>query len=63
MAKSRRLDGKPETAADKRFFDLRISGYRGPIDQDGRPARWVGKGKNARIVNDKRFVPGKKRGR
>lgn len=34
---SRRVDGKPETAADKRFFDLRESGYRGPIDQDGRP--------------------------
>lgn len=34
--KSRRFDGKPETEADKRFFDLRASGYRGPIDQDGR---------------------------
>jgi hypothetical protein len=33
--KSRRVDGKPETEADKRFFDLRESGYRGPIDQDG----------------------------
>ena len=32
---SRRIDGKPETEADKRFFDLRESGYRGPIDQDG----------------------------
>ncbi len=29
------LDGKPETDADKRFFDLRESGYTGPIDQDG----------------------------
>lgn len=37
MAKeSRRVDGKPETAADKRFFDLRQSGYKGPVDQDGR---------------------------
>ena len=36
MPKSRRFDGKPETAADKRFFDLRESGYKGPIDQDGR---------------------------
>lgn len=63
MAKSRRLDGKPETAADKRFFDLRISGYKGPIDQDGREARVTGKGKNLRIVNDKRFVPGRKRSR
>jgi hypothetical protein len=32
---SRRADGRPETTADKRFFDLRESGYRGPIDQDG----------------------------
>jgi hypothetical protein len=32
---SRRLDGRPETDADRRFFDLRESGYRGPIDQDG----------------------------
>ena len=32
---SRRVDGKPETDADKRFFDLRESGYAGPIDQDG----------------------------
>ena len=36
QATSRRVDGRPETAADKRFFDLRESGYRGPIDQDGR---------------------------
>jgi hypothetical protein len=33
--KTRRPDGKPETAADRRFFDLREAGYRGPIDQDG----------------------------
>lgn len=33
--KSRRPDGKPETPADTRFFDLRESGYTGPIDQDG----------------------------
>ena len=32
---TRRVDGRPETAADKRFFDLRESGYDGPIDQDG----------------------------
>ena len=32
---TRRLDGKPETDADKRFFDLRESGYTGPIDQGG----------------------------
>jgi hypothetical protein len=35
---TRRTDGKPETAADRRFFDLRKSGYTGPIDQDGRKA-------------------------
>jgi hypothetical protein len=35
MTASRRFDGKPETATDTRFFDLRESGYRGPIDQDG----------------------------
>src|SRR6266511_3934037 len=35
MTKTRRVDGKPETDADRRFFDLRESGYRGPIDQDG----------------------------
>ena len=33
--RTRRVDGKPETAADTRFFDLRESGYQGPIDQDG----------------------------
>jgi hypothetical protein len=32
---TRRVDGQPETEADKRFFDLRESGYSGPIDQDG----------------------------
>jgi hypothetical protein len=32
---TRRADGKPETKADKKFFDLRESGYDGPIDRDG----------------------------
>jgi hypothetical protein len=32
---TRRLDGQPETDADRRFFDLRESGYTGPIDADG----------------------------
>ncbi len=32
---TRRLDGKPETDADRRFFALRASGYTGPIDQHG----------------------------
>lgn len=36
MAKSRRLDGKPETDADKRFYKERESGYTGPLDQNGR---------------------------
>lgn len=35
MADTRRVDGRPETDADTRFFDLRESGYDGPIDQDG----------------------------
>ena len=33
--KSRRSDGRPETESDRKFFDLRASGYYGPIDQDG----------------------------
>lgn len=32
---SRTWDGSPESDRDRRFFDLRESGYRGPIDQDG----------------------------
>ena len=32
---SRRVDGQPETPADARFFDLRQSGYSGPINRDG----------------------------
>ncbi|MCO8272823.1 hypothetical protein M1L60_19695 [Actinoplanes sp. TRM 88003] len=35
MTTSRRWDRAPETDADRRFFDLRESGYTGPIDQDG----------------------------
>lgn len=35
-AKTRRVDGKPETEADKRFFDERESGYDGPLDHYGR---------------------------
>lgn len=40
---SRRADGKPETAKDKMFFDLRES-YKGPVDQDGNAvdlAKWI----------------------
>jgi hypothetical protein len=44
MAKERtRLDGKPLTEADKRFFALRDSGYKGWIDQDGRAVDKNGK--------------------
>lgn len=35
VSASRRVDGRPETDADRRFFDLRESGYTGPVDQDG----------------------------
>jgi hypothetical protein len=31
---TRRADGLPETEADTRFFDLRASGYTGPIRWD-----------------------------
>jgi hypothetical protein len=31
---TRRVDGKPETDADKRFFDLRESGYTGPVNRN-----------------------------
>lgn len=37
MAKSRNWDRSPETEADRKFHDLRASGYTGPIDQDGNP--------------------------
>jgi hypothetical protein len=33
---SRRADSKPETANDKKFFDLRESGETRPIDHTGR---------------------------
>ncbi|GAA3068520.1 hypothetical protein GCM10010464_35910 [Pseudonocardia yunnanensis] len=32
---SRNWDKSPETEKDSKFHDLRDSGYRGPIDQDG----------------------------
>jgi hypothetical protein len=32
---TRRADGLPETEADKKFFDLRESGYTGPVDRNG----------------------------
>jgi hypothetical protein len=35
VASSRNWDGSPESEFDTRFHDLRDSGYRGPIDQDG----------------------------
>jgi hypothetical protein len=48
---TRRVDGRPEIAADRRFFDLRESGYTGPIDQDG---NWVTSGRAAEILADMR---------
>ncbi len=39
---TRRVDSKPETDADRRFFDLRESGYLGWIDQDGYPVDETG---------------------
>jgi hypothetical protein len=42
---TRRPDGQPETAKDKRFFDLRESGETRPIDHDGQVVedldRWI----------------------
>lgn len=38
MSETRRWDGEPETPAEKKFFDLRDSGYTGPINKDGNPA-------------------------
>lgn len=39
---TRRVDGMPETDADRRFFDLRESGYDGPVDRDGNiPECWL----------------------
>jgi hypothetical protein len=35
MRTSRNYDGTPETPRQTRFYDLRESGYRGPINQDG----------------------------
>jgi hypothetical protein len=32
---SRNWDGSKESEKDSRFHDLRESGYKGPIDQDG----------------------------
>jgi hypothetical protein len=32
---TRRVDGQPESDADRRFFDQRESGYDGPLDRDG----------------------------
>jgi hypothetical protein len=32
---SRRWDKKPETEVDTKFFDLRESGYKGPINEKG----------------------------
>ena len=49
MFGSRRWDGKPETPADKRFFTLRESGYRGPINENGEK---VTSGPAAEVLRD-----------
>jgi hypothetical protein len=45
MTDSRRPDGKPETAKDEKFFDLRQSGEARPIDHNGNvvedQAKWI----------------------
>lgn len=38
---TRRADGKPETEADKRFFDLRESGYDGVTARAPRGDAWM----------------------
>jgi len=47
---TRRVDGKPETERDKKFFDLREGGYTGWIDQDGNAVddvdEWAGDQRN-----------------
>jgi hypothetical protein len=50
---SRNWDKSPESAKDKKFHDLRASGYKGPIDQDGDKARVIGKGRDLRIEKQK----------
>jgi hypothetical protein len=35
MARKTGWDGKPLSEKDKKFYALRDSGYKGPIDQDG----------------------------
>lgn len=46
-------------ASDKRFFELRNSGYKGPIDQDGKradsPDHWSAKGFKAIDKNNKKY--------
>jgi hypothetical protein len=53
MARTTGWDGKPLSEKDKKFFALRDSGYKGPIDQDGDKAKVVGKGNDLRIVKKK----------
>jgi hypothetical protein len=48
---SRTWDRSPETDEETRFFDLRESGYRGPIDQDGNRVdefEWIEKKRQGR---------------
>jgi hypothetical protein len=48
---TRRVDGRPETESVRKFFDLRESGYDGPIDKDGNK---VTSGRAAGILADMR---------
>ena len=57
---TRRFDGLPETEADRRFFDLRASGYTGWIDQDGYPVTdldaWLKQALSRRDATPGQFV-------
>ena len=39
MARTTGWDGRPLSEKDKKFYALRDSGYKGPIDQDGNKAK------------------------
>ena len=58
---TRRFDGRPETDADRRFFDLRAAGYTGWIDQDGHPVTdldaWLNQARTRRDTTPGEPVP------
>jgi hypothetical protein len=53
MAKTRNIFGLPESPQETKARDLRESGYKGPIDQDGDKAKVVGKGRDLLIVKER----------